>query len=147
MATVFLGGFRDEVSPARRDTDHMGVELDLGRGHTVLPLEKNFEHAIVVLEGVLTVETRPLGPGRLGYLGVGRHEVAFETDGRTRVLLVGGTPFPEPLFMWWNYVARTREEIVSAHREWSNATDRFGPVASPLPRIDTPEPAWTHQAS
>jgi hypothetical protein len=44
--------------------------------------------------------------------------------------------------MWWNYVARSQDEIITAHRDWSAATPRFGTVPSPLSRITTPGPNW-----
>jgi len=30
--------------------------------------------------------------------------------------------------MWWNFVARTHEEIVEAREDWENDTARFGHV-------------------
>jgi hypothetical protein len=44
--------------------------------------------------------------------------------------------------MWWNYVARTREEFTRAHRSWVDDDGRFGTVASPLDRIVTGNPPW-----
>jgi hypothetical protein len=44
--------------------------------------------------------------------------------------------------MWWNDVARTRDEISAAHEAWSSGSERFGTVDSPLPRIDAPGPPW-----
>ncbi len=136
VATVLVGG-----------TDHVGVDLDLRPGRAVVPLDPAFEHALVALDGAVTVGATRLTPGRLGYLGIGRDDVPLDADGPARVLLLGGTPFPEPLLMWWNYVARTRDEITAAHHDWSRATARFGPVASPLARLATPGPPWADAAS
>lgn len=44
--------------------------------------------------------------------------------------------------MWWNDVARTRDEIGRAHADWSAHAERFGSVASRLARIDGPPPPW-----
>jgi hypothetical protein len=30
--------------------------------------------------------------------------------------------------MWWNFVARSHEEIVAARADWASADARFGPV-------------------
>jgi len=30
--------------------------------------------------------------------------------------------------MWWNFVARTHEDIVQARQDWEAATERFGAV-------------------
>ena len=53
----------------------------------------------------------------------------MKTFDPTRILLVGGIPFDEPLLMWWNYVARDREEILKAHADWMAESDRFGGAA------------------
>ena len=52
-------------------------------------------------------------------------------------------PFAEPVLMWWNYVARDRDEIAAAHADWTAGSERFGHVASPLPRVDIGPPPWT----
>src|SRR4051794_40057685 len=142
VATVLIGDFADVRSPARRDTDHVGVDVLLPAGRAVLPLAPTFEHALVVTDGVATVDGTELVPGRLGYLGLGRDEVALDARQPCRALLIGGTPFPEPLLMWWNYVARTRAEIADAHRDWTAADERFGQGRSPLARIEPAAPPW-----
>jgi hypothetical protein len=42
--------------------------------------------------------------------------------------LIGGEPFGEELVMWWNFVARSHDEIVVAREEWMEG-QRFGAVA------------------
>ena len=142
VITVLIGDLAGVSSSARRDTEHIGADLALRRGRTTLPLDPSFEHALVVCEGSLTVGTTVLASGRLGYLGVGRDELAIDTVDPCRALLIGGRPFVEPLLMWWNYVARNRAEISAAHRDWIAAHERFGSVASPLARIVTGDPPW-----
>jgi redox-sensitive bicupin YhaK (pirin superfamily) len=145
-ATVLVGDLAGAASPARRDTDHVGAEVAVRRGRTVVPLVAAHEHAVVVLEGAVQVGPHRLEPGSLADLGVGRDELAIDAVEPARLLLLGGAPFPEPLVMWWNYVARTRDEIVAAHEAWSSGSDRFGTVASAVPRIDVPGPPWAGAA-
>jgi hypothetical protein len=57
-------------------------------------------------------------------------------------LLIGGIPLDEPLLMWWNFVARTRDEISDAYDDWDAASERFGTVDSRLPRIPAGPPLW-----
>jgi hypothetical protein len=141
-ATVLVGDFAGVRSPARRDTDHMGVEVTLRRGGAALPLRADYEHALVVLEGGVTVGGRVVEPGVLAYLGAGREECRIEAEAPARALLLGGVPFPEPLLMWWNFVARTRIEVSEARRQWATGDDRFGRVASSLGRIEVGPPPW-----
>lgn len=141
VATVLFGDFGDVTSPARRDTPLVGVDLDL-HGPTAVPLDPAWEYALVVLEGELAVNGQPLAPGKLGYLGEGRSELPIEVGEPTRVMLLGGEPFPEPIVMWWNFVARTQREVEDAWRSWQAEDDRFGRVRSSLDRIPATPPWW-----
>jgi hypothetical protein len=142
VATVLLGDFAGGSSPARTDTALVGADLALPPGTHTVPLQPTFEHALVVFQGALDVEGNVLQPGALGYLGIGRDNVTIHTDQTTRALLLGGEPFPEPVLMWWNFVARTRDEIDLATKEWNAESDRFGGVASGLARIPAPPVPW-----
>ena len=141
-ATVFLGALAGAVSPARRDTDHLGVDLELRPGTTVLPLDPAHEHALVVAEGRPAVGGVPVGPGDLAYLPPGSDELALTCTVAARALLIGGEPFGEEVAMWWNFVARTREELAAAYRDWAAGDERFGPVASSLERATVGPPPW-----
>jgi redox-sensitive bicupin YhaK (pirin superfamily) len=140
-ATVLVGSAGGTTSPARCDTEHVGVELELTRD-AVLPLRPDFEYALIALTGEVSVGGRAVAPGQLGYLGRDGDELSLSVGQPTRVMLIGGIPIDEPLLMWWNYVARTRDEIDGAHRHWLGAHPRFGTVASPLPRITVGDPPW-----
>jgi len=142
VVTVIVGSMADARSPARHDTDHVGADLDLRPGDTVLPLDPTFEYALVVLSGAVTLDTQVVEPGHLAYLGTGRDERRISTAEPARALLLGGVPFEEPILMWWNFVARTSDEITEAQRQWMAGDGRFGPVASPLPRIPVGPPPW-----
>jgi hypothetical protein len=61
------------------------------------------------------------------------------------VLLIGGAPFGEPIVMWWNFVGRTHEEVVTYREAWqaqlANGYEdgRFGiPVGDELAPIPAP---------
>ncbi len=146
VATVLVGSFLGASSGARRDTDHLGVELHLLPGRTEVPLDPEFEYGLVCLDGTVGVGGRNLDPTGLGYLGLGRDQLPLDAPEPVRVLLIGGRPFPELLLMWWNYVARTRDEIAAAHRAWLAGESRFGQVASPLERMVTAGPPWADPA-
>jgi redox-sensitive bicupin YhaK (pirin superfamily) len=141
-ATVLVGSHGDLQSPARRDSELIGVELDLHGGPATIQLQANFEYALIVASGAVEVDGVVVQPGVLAYLGAGRGECRFESVGPSRAMLIGGVPFDERLFMWWNFVARSQEEISDAWRAWSVGDDRFGRVASPFARIDVSPPPW-----
>ncbi len=142
-ATVLVGSLGEAVSPARRDTDHFGAELLLRTGRSVVPVDRDHEHAIVVLEGAIDVDGASITPGHLGYLAPGRDELPFTASEPARVMLLGGTPFEARVKMWWNFVARDTDEIDEARADWQAGSDRFGDTGSAWSRIDAPETPWT----
>lgn len=143
QATVLVGELGGVSSPARTDTPLVGVELSLRSGSAELPLRPDFEYAVIVLAGGLTVGQTRVEPGSLGYLGKGRDELRVGADEPTKAMLIGGVPFEAPVLMWWNFVARSRQEIDAAAADWrSGGDDRFGVVSFPLGRVDAPSSAW-----
>ncbi|MGB3410646.1 MAG: pirin family protein [Microthrixaceae bacterium] len=142
-ATVVVGEFGGVESPARRDTDHVGVQLEFGAGASAsIEMKPSFEYAVVVMDGSVSIEGSDITPGHLAYLGEGRDECGFSTTEHTRALLIGGVPFEDPIIMWWNFVARTKDEIVEAQRSWMADDTRFGSVNSSLSRIPVGSPPW-----
>ncbi len=119
----------------------MSAALDVpAGGASVLPLEAEFEHAVLVLSGSAVVDGAPLAPGALLYLGTGRRELGVSAETPARLMLLGGAPFEERVVMWWNFVARSHDEILDARAAWL-AGERLGTVAGagdPLPAPPLP---------
>jgi redox-sensitive bicupin YhaK (pirin superfamily) len=147
VATVLIGTFGEATSPARRDSDHVGVDLELAAGSSLLPLTSEFEYGIVVLDGAVTIGSQVITPGNLAYLGLGHQELALTATSPTRAMMIGGVPFPDRLLMWWNFVGRTRAEITAAFQQWQAGDDRFGEVHSDLARITADPPFWLSATS
>jgi redox-sensitive bicupin YhaK (pirin superfamily) len=141
LATVLVGSFAGLESPARHDTALIGVDLALERSASIA-LEPSFEHALIVLRGGVELEGRSLAPGQLAYLAPGRSALQIDVTQHGRIMLLGGLPLGEELVMWWNFVARSRDEVREAYRSWMSDDGRFGSVASLLPRIEVAAPAW-----
>jgi quercetin 2,3-dioxygenase len=144
--SVLIGELAGAHSPARRDTELVGADLDLRGGTTALPLQPEWEYALVVTAGAVLADGIRATPGHLVYLGAGRDELGLDTTERSRLLLLGGVPFDERLLMWWNFVARTRDEVDAGYEDWVTDSKRFGTVASPLARIEVERPVWLPHA-
>ena len=141
-ATVLAGSFLGATSPAAFVTDLLGLDLVLRPGSTALPLRPDFEHAVVALDGEVLVGGAVARPGQIASLGVGRSEVEVQAREQARVLVLGGVPFPEKLFMWWNFVARSADEVSGFYADWRDRGERFAAVDSALARIPAPTPPW-----
>jgi redox-sensitive bicupin YhaK (pirin superfamily) len=127
-ATVILGDLAGARSPGRTYSPLVGVDLALAPGaRALLPVEADFEYAVLSASGFAEVDGTVLEPGALLYLGCGRHDLRLASEPGARLLLLGGEPFAEQIVMWWNFVARTGEEIVEARDAWMRGS-RFGTV-------------------
>jgi redox-sensitive bicupin YhaK (pirin superfamily) len=133
------------VAPAQGVTALVGVELspespDRRKGS--VPLDPAYEHILVPLVGTAGVCAKDVQSGQAIYLGTGRDHLDLELTDGARVLLLGGPPFEEEIVMWWNFIARTHEEIEQARQQWNAGGDpRFGEVLHyPGPeRLTAPE--------
>jgi hypothetical protein len=133
-ATVLLGELAGARSPGTIHTPLVGADLRLDAdASTTVPLEPDFEYAVLVPVGSATIDEVTLSAGHLLYLGTGRTELRMHAGPASRLLLLGGEPFAEQLVMWWNFVARNGAEIASAREDWV-AGRAFGtvPGAPPL---------------
>ena len=149
LPIVERGGFRMNVlvgevdgqrSPVPSYTPLLGIDLASAQAaETELPLDRSYEHGVVILEGECTVDGEPLPRDTLLYAAPGIDRIVLRSNGRARALLVGGAPFGEPIILWWNFVARTQDEIVRATNDW-NAHRRFGEVEGfDGPRLVAPD--------
>jgi len=144
-AKVLVGSLGSTVAPARGVTPLVGVELSpessWSRAGSV-PLDPAYEHVLVPLIGTVHCSGEDVQSGQALYLGTDRDHLDLELSATARVLLLGGLPFEEEIVMWWNFVARTHEEIEQARLQWNAGGDpRFGEVSHyPGPdRLRAPE--------
>ncbi|WP_432087985.1 pirin family protein [Streptomyces sp. bgisy095] len=127
-ATVILGSLDGAASPGTAYTPIVGADLALAAGtETNLPLEPDFEYAVLAMSGETRVDGVPVLPGSMLYLGCGRTELPLHALSDAGLMLLGGEPFAEEIVMWWNFVARSGEEIVQARNDWEQGS-RFGEV-------------------
>jgi quercetin 2,3-dioxygenase len=138
VVSVFAGSVLGCSSPAKHFSSILGVDIALRATASMeLPLDPSFEHAALLMTGDAEIDGQSIDSMNLYYLGTNRSSVEFKSRDGCRVLLLGGPPFPEKILMWWNFVARTSEEIVQARSDWQSH-QRFGEVKYRGPRLDAP---------
>ncbi len=150
IVTPFAGEVMGARSAAKHFSPIVGADLTVhARSHLEVPLDPSFEHALLLLAGDASLSEGSIELGSLYYLGMARSSIDLSSREGARLLLIGGPPFRETILMWWNFVARTPEEIAKARADWQ-AHERFGDVkayrgprldAPPLVRLARPNPA------
>ncbi len=139
IVSVFAGSLDGNSSTAEHFSPLIGLDISVhATGSLELPLDRSFEHAALLLTGDAEIDGQPIDSMSLWYLGTSRSSVEFKSKSGSHVLLIGGPPFPETILMWWNFVARTADEIAQARSDWQRH-ERFGDVtAYNGPRLDAP---------
>ena len=128
--TIIAGTLSGQTSPAQMFSPILGAEIALQSNDSLLlPVRRDFEHAVMVLQGEVRLGNTALAGGALHYLGLNRDELEFTGSIGSRILLLGGEPFKDPILMWWNFVGSTHEEIAAAREDWIQHR-RFGEVTA-----------------
>lgn len=150
VGTVVLGEYAGVRSPATTYTPIVGAEIRLAAGtRLTLALTAGWEHGILLVDGDIRVaaddvDETALAVSDLLFLGDSRESVDLTSDGGAGLFLLGGEPFDQDLVMWWNFAARSHDEIVQARDDWEAGSARFGHVvghgderipAPPIPPI------------
>ncbi|MFF2536046.1 pirin family protein [Streptomyces cyaneofuscatus] len=142
-ATVILGELDGAASPGTTYTPIVGADLTLTEGAEArLPLDPDFEYAVLSMSGEAEVDGVPVLPGSMLYLGCGRTELPLRALSDAGLMLLGGEPFEEEIVMFWNFIARSGEEIAQARKDWEEGS-RFGEVKGyggarlPAPELPT----------
>ena len=114
---VVAGTLWGETSPVPgySETIYADAVLDTG-ARLPIPAEHE-ERAVYVVEGTVSVAGDRFDCGRLLVLNPG-DEITLTAESRARVLVLGGAPMDGPRFIWWNFVASSREKIEAAKDDW-----------------------------
>ncbi len=147
---VFIGSLGELYSPAQVFSPVVAAEISLQAGAgTRLPLNADWEYALIIVEGELQVTgtQQSLGTEALHYLAPGAQQLDLVSDTAARAILIGGAPFTEAIVMWWNFVGRSAEDITQARADWQAGT-RFGTVTAYRgERLPAPELSGRPRAS
>lgn len=141
--TLLAGRHAEHHSPARLHSPLIGLDIHARAATTLrLPLDAGFEHGILPLEGSVLIDGERFDADAFACLAPGATELRLELAAGTRLLVLGGAPFANPVLMAWNFVGHSREAIAAAQRDWEAGNPRFGPVPGAGRRLVAPPLPW-----
>lgn len=146
MLTLLAGDYAGRTAPTRCYSPLLGLDIANRTAVTVdLDLRPDFEYALLPLCGSVRLGDETFLADELACLGRGLEKQHLELAAHSKVLLLGGKPFAEPVLMWWNFVGFDKATIAEAHRQWERGDSRFGPVGDGrAPRLSAPPLPWTN---
>lgn len=143
---VFLGELLGQSAPLTTFSPLVAAQVDVPAGGEVrLPVIPAFEHGLLVDAGRPVLNGVEAGADQLCYVPPGSAELVVRAgEAAVRTLLIGGEPLGEQIVMWWNFVGRSHDEIVTFRQQWQSEViggadpeGRFGVVSgydgAPLP--------------
>lgn len=114
---VIAGTAYGERSPVRVLTPTLYVHALLDAGARLAIDGEHAERAVYVVEGSIACGERSSGPGTLLVLHGGADATIASEQG-ARVMLLGGARLEGERFIWWNFVASSKERIERAKADW-----------------------------
>ena len=99
--------------PVLSETLYCALEIEPQGALQIGP--EHAESALLIASGQVTIDGQPAQPGDLAILAGASTVVATEP---ARLMLLGGAPLGER-FLYWNFVASSRERIEAAKQQWT----------------------------
>lgn len=123
---LFIGELLGEKSPATIFSPLVGAEIDLPiNSVTEIPADISHEYGVLVVSGSAAVNSNSVSAGQLHYVPAGRTLLSLASEYGAKIVLLGGQPIHEKIVMWWNFIARSHDEIVSMRDDWERQSQRF----------------------
>lgn len=134
---LILGDAYGKTAPATMFSETFYADVSLAPGSR-FPLPDNHEdRGIYVVEGSISVAGQEFGASQMMvFRPRDRITVAAMSQG-ARLMILGGATLNGPRFIWWNFVASSKERIEIAKAEWQ--AEKWGTGLFDLPAADRDE--------
>lgn len=146
--TLLAGDYAGRSAPARLHSPLLGLDIaSAARATFDLDVRPDFEYALLPLTGAVRLGDETFLADEFAYLGRGLETLCLDLAPDSKILLLGGEPFAEPVLMWWNFVGFDKATIAAAQRQWESGPQgnnaRFGTVGDGrAPRLPAPPLPW-----
>jgi len=105
------------AAPVKTLSEMIYAEIAMPPGTRYCIPSEQIERAFYLIEGAVTVDGQSFAPAELVILKP-HAEIVLASERGARLVLVGGEPFPERRFIYWNFVSSRAERIEQAKADW-----------------------------
>ena len=115
---LILGRAYGEAAPARVFSETFYADAELEAGARIPLPDDHEERGLYILEGSISVAGQSFEAGQMMvFRPKDQISVAAGPSG-ARLILLGGATLAGPRYIWWNFVASSREKIDAAKEQW-----------------------------
>ena len=137
-ARVIAGSLFGVTSPVKTLSDMIYAEVQLAPSARLRIDAEHVERAVYIVTGGVRVAGQD-GVFEAAQLVIFRPdtEIVLTAVGETRLMLLGGEPFAEKRYIYWNFVSSSAERIKQAKQDWRER--RFASVPGETEFIPLPD--------
>ncbi len=114
---LLMGAAYGERSPIKTDWDTLYADITLDAGATLPIPSETEERALYVLSGDIMMGGIVYQPRQMLILRP-QDEVTITATTPVRMMLLGGATMDSPRYIYWNFVASSRERLEQAKEDW-----------------------------
>ena len=121
IVDVVAGSFAGRTSPLHAHSPMLFLIVKAHHDGVVNIPSKGHELAFYVVKGQVSVNGKTVEPNTMIVFNEGS-DVEFTHGSDAVVAVIGGEPFPEPRYVWWNLVSSDKQKIEDAKKAWRDGT-------------------------
>jgi len=118
---VILGSAYGERAPVRTLSGSFYVDAALAPGAAIPLPEEHEDRGAYVVQGAVAISGETYEAGRMMVFRPGDRVSLEAGPAGARLILLGGDTLNGPRYIWWNFVASSREKIEAAKEAWRQA--------------------------
>jgi redox-sensitive bicupin YhaK (pirin superfamily) len=136
-ARLILGTAYGETAPATLYSETFYLDVTLApKARFPLP-DKHEDRGLYIVQGEVSIARKTFSPGQMMVFRPGDRITVSAGEQGARLLALGGETLNGPRYIWWNFVASSREKIEAAKQEWRE--EKWGQGLFDLPVDDRTE--------
>jgi len=133
---LIAGDAFGEKSPAPTFSRMFYLAAQLETGATLVLPPEHEERGVYLVQGSVFVSNQSLPEKNLAYLPAGE-SIEIKATAPSRVMLLGGEKMDGPRYIWWNFVASSKEKLEAAKQRWRE--QKFAAIPGETEFIPLPE--------
>jgi redox-sensitive bicupin YhaK (pirin superfamily) len=134
---LILGDAYGEKAPATMFSETFYADVALEAGSRLPMPDDHEDRGIYIVEGSISIAGQEYEASQMMVFRPGDRITVAAGDRGARLMILGGATLSGPRYIWWNFVASSRERIEEAKAEWR--AENWGKGRFDLPVDDRDE--------